>query len=105
VFDCGAPTPGFHVYVHSLRDRSDGKAVLAINLDREREQVLRLPVESTRVTLTAKELQARSVMLNGTPLQMAPDGSLPELVGETVPPGPQKLPPASISFLSIPAAD
>jgi hypothetical protein len=102
VFDCGAPAPGFHVYVHSLRDRPDGKAVLALNLDREKEQLLRLPVESTRYTLTAKELQARAVMLNGAPLHISVDGTLPDLVGEPVPSGGLKLPPASATFLTIP---
>jgi hypothetical protein len=103
VFDCGAPTAGYHLYVHSLRDRPDGKAVLAINTDREKEQTLRLPAAGKRYTLTAKELQARAIMLNGAPLQMAPDGSLPVLAAEAVSPGAMRLPPASITFLEIPA--
>jgi len=101
VFDCGAPARGYHLYVHSLRDRPNGKAVLALNTDREKEQVLRLPVPSARYTLTAKELQARSVMLNGTLLQISSDGTLPALPAETAAPGTLRLPPASITFLEI----
>jgi hypothetical protein len=101
VFDCGAPAPGYHLYVHSLRDKPNGRAVLALNTDREKEQVLRLPVQSTRYTLTAKELQARTVMLNGTLLQISSDGTLPALPAETTAPGALRLPPASITFLEI----
>jgi hypothetical protein len=101
VFDCGAPVPGFHVYMHSLRGRPDGRAVLALNLDRAKEQMLALPVASTRYTLTAKELQARSIMLNDTSLLLSADGTLPELSGEIVPSGAMRLPPASMTFLEI----
>jgi hypothetical protein len=101
VFDCGKLAPGFHVYAHSLRDRPDGMAVLALNLDRAKEQALTLPVPSARYTLTAKELQARAVMLNGTVLQVSPNGALPALQAESVPAGTLHLPPASITFLEI----
>jgi hypothetical protein len=101
VFDCGAPAPGFHVHVHSLRDRPDGKAVLAINLHREKEQTLSLGAPSLRYTLTAKELQARTAMLNGALLQVSSDGTLPELSGESGAGGTLRLPPISITFLEI----
>lgn len=101
VFDCGAPVPGFHVYAHSLRDRPSGMAVLALNLDRSKEQALRLPVPSARYTLTAKELQARSIMLNGGALQLSSDGTLPALEAELAQSGTLRLPPASITFLEI----
>jgi hypothetical protein len=101
VLDCGEPTPGFHVYAHSLRDRPDGFAVLALNTDRAKEQVLSLPAPSTRYTLTAKEPQARSIMLNNTSLQLSSDGTLPILAGESVSSTTLHLPPASITFLEI----
>ncbi len=103
VFDCGAPVPGFHLYAHSLRDQGDGVVALALNLDRKKEQVLQLPVPSRRTTLTAKDLQARAILLNGAPLQVSSDGTLPALEGETAPAGAVILPPASITFLEIPA--
>src|SRR5262249_20166498 len=62
VFDCGDLVPGLHVYAHSLRDRPDGMALLALNTERAKEQELELPMPSLRYTLTAKELQARSVL-------------------------------------------
>jgi hypothetical protein len=101
VLDCGAPKADLRLYAHSLRDRPNGVAVLALNTDRAKEQVLKLPVASERYTLTAKELQARSVMLNGTPLQLSPDGTLPPIAGEQAPAGPLHLPPASITFLAL----
>ncbi len=103
VFDCRAPLPRLHVYAHSLRDRPDGVAVLALNLDRTEEQVLKLPVPSLRTTLTAKDLQARSILLNGAPLQVSPDGTLPAMEAESAPAGTLRLPPASVTFLEIPA--
>ncbi|GAB2178721.1 hypothetical protein [Dongia sp. agr-C8] len=101
VFDGGAPAPERRLYVHSLRDRPSGKAVLALNTEREKEQVLRLPVPCLRYTLTAKELQARSFFLNGSLLQIASDGTLPPLTAETVSAGALHLPPASVTFLEI----
>jgi hypothetical protein len=101
VFDCGDPVSGLHLYAHSLRDRPDGMAVLALNTDRTKEQVLTLPVACERYTLTAKELQARSVMLNGAALQLSPDGSLPSPAREAATAGTLRLPPASITFLAL----
>jgi hypothetical protein len=101
VYECGKSEPGFHVYAHSLRDQAAGLAVLALNTDRTKEQALNLPVASRRYTLTAKELQARAVMLNGAPLQVSADGTLPLLEAEIAPSGTLRLPPASISFLEI----
>jgi hypothetical protein len=54
-----------------------------------------------RYTLTAKEVQTRSIMLNDTSLLLSADGTLPELSGEIVPSGAILLPPASITFLEI----
>jgi heparanase 1 len=101
VLDCGEPKGELRVYAHRLRDRPDGMAVLALNTDRAKEQVLTLPVASERYTLTAKELQARSVLLNGAPLQLSPDGTLPLLTGEQSPAGTLHLPPASVTFLAL----
>jgi hypothetical protein len=98
-----APAPGFRVYAHSLRDRAKGIAVLALNTDRAEEQVLEVPAPSARYTLTARELKADSIMLNGQALQVSPDGTLPALAAESTPPGTLHLPPASITFLAIPA--
>jgi hypothetical protein len=76
-------------------------ALLVLNTERERERVLKLPVSSERFTLTAKELQARSLLLNDTPLQLLSDGTLPALTGETTPAGALRLPPASVTFLAL----
>jgi hypothetical protein len=101
VFDCGTPAPGLLVYAHSLRDQAAGLAVLALNTDRAQERELDVPMASGRYTLTAKELQARSVMLNGALLQASADAALPALAAEPVPSGRLRLPPASITFLEI----
>jgi len=103
VLDCGAPKGELRVYAHSLRDAAKGVAVLALNTDRTKEQVLKLATPGTRYTLTAKELQARAVMLNGIPLQLASDGALPAAAGDRAEAGTLHLPPASITFLALPA--
>jgi hypothetical protein len=92
------------LYAHGLRDRRGGVALLALNTDRQKARALTLPVAATRYTLSAEDLQARTVKLNGVPLKLAADGTLPALVGAEIPPGTLDLPPASITFLAIPAA-
>jgi hypothetical protein len=58
-------------------------------------------VPSRRYTLTAKEPQARIIMLNGAPLRLSSDETLPPLEAEKAPSGTLRLPPASITFLEI----
>jgi hypothetical protein len=100
VFDCGTAKAGLRVYAHSLRESPGGIALLALNTDRTQERTLNLAVPGTRYTLSAKELQTQSIMLNGAPLRLASEGALPALVGEPFAAGTLRLPPGSITFLA-----
>jgi heparanase 1 len=105
VLDAGSPpSPAVRLYSHCQRDTPGGVTILAINLDREMAQTIKLPSKSTRYTLSAKETSAHDVLLNGKPLALLPGDQLPALTGSPVSSGAVTLPPASSSFLTIPSA-
>jgi len=93
--------PGLHVYAHCLAGQPGGVAILAINASRDASQVLDLPISSNRYTLTAKNLQDKTVMLNGAELQLTASDDLPALEGTATAAGPVTLAPASITFLAV----
>jgi heparanase 1 len=96
--------PGLHVYAHCLAGHPGGVAILAINASREASQVLAFPIASSRYTLTAKNLQDKTVLLNGAELRLSASDDLPALEGTATPAGPVTLAPASITFLAVPKA-
>jgi hypothetical protein len=104
VLDPGpAATPGLYTYAHCLRGQPGGVAVLAINTG-EAPAIMTLSTAADRFTLTANELQSRTVMLNGEVLEPRGDGSVPRLRGRSQSAGQTSLPPTSISFLAFPDA-
>jgi hypothetical protein len=105
VLDPGAsPSPQLHLYAHCLRGRPGGVALLAINRDRAHAQSLGLPMPASRYTLTAADLTATSIKLNGHGLRLDTNDELPSLSGDTVAAGQFDLPPASITFLAVAGA-
>jgi heparanase 1 len=105
VLDAGAsPDTNLHVYAHCLREHPGGVAMLVINADRTAEQTLEVPVKSERYTLTARELTASSVALNGMELKLGDGDVLPKLAGKTTAKGSVTFAPESITFLAMPAA-
>lgn len=105
VLDPGTSSQGsLRLYAHCLKDRSGGVALLALNTSTSQQQGLRIPVPAKRYTLTAPALDSTEVWLNGAPLHASPDGSLPALDGRPVSAGVLLLPPASITFLTLPSA-
>lgn len=99
-----SPAPPLYVYAQCLRNVPGGVALLAINADRSAAHPLDVTANSERYTLTAPQLEATSVDLNGRQLQLGPGDSLPVLAGTVTRPGEVTLPPASITFLAIPSA-
>ena len=80
VLDAGpAPAAGVHVFAHCLRGREGGVALLAVNTDKVEPHRISLAVGSERYTLTAKELLAGEVLLNGKVLKLGAGGTLPAL--------------------------
>jgi hypothetical protein len=101
VLDVRTPAPpGLRVYAHGLRDHPGGVALLAINTDRAVEWDLTLPVASTRYTLSADDLRAGIVNLNGVALRLGADDALPDLSGVPAA-GAVRLPPTTITFLAV----
>ena len=105
VLDAGANAGSLHVYAQCLRGRSGGVALVAVNLDPAAPAQLRLTRAAERYTLTADELQSRTVKLNGRPLALTARDTLPPLVATPTGSGMVPLAPASISFLAIPGAN
>jgi heparanase len=95
-----APAQNTYVYAHCLRDHPRGVALLVINADQQRTFNLLVPLASERYTITASELESRSVQLNGTTLALEND-NLPRLTGKATRSGQIRFGPTSITFLEI----
>ena len=100
-----SPTPNVHVYAHCLQNHPGGVTLLVINTDRQQVHEITLPADAERYTLTAKQLQDRSVELNGKTLQLTGDGDVPQFLGQSTRAGHISFAPTSITFLAIANAD
>jgi len=100
VLDAGKGTAGLHLYAHCLRDRQGGVAVLAINLDERDKRVVRISTPAQLYSLREGATPAQA-LLNGTPLQLGPDDSLPIPKGVSVEPGSLELLPESVNFIAF----
>lgn len=106
VLDPHVPSvPDTYVYAQWLADRPGGVTVLVINADRQHSFELNLPTASERYTLTARQLEDTTVVLNGKPLRLTSSGDLPQIPGEPANAGRVSFVPASITFLTIPKAN
>jgi hypothetical protein len=104
VLDAGANTGELHLYAQCLRDRPGGVGLVAINLSRTDKASLTLPNAAQRYTLSADELQSKTVKLNGNALAMLAGDRLPNLTPALAAKGTLSLAPASITFLAMPGA-
>jgi heparanase len=100
-----SPIPNVHVYAHCLPNRPGGVTLLVINADRQQVHEITLPADAERYTLSAKQLQDRSVELNGKTLELTSDSDIPEFVGQRTRAGRISFAPASLTFLAIPNAN
>ena len=101
VLDPGSSQPGLHLYAHCLPGHPGGVTLLAINTSRTDQGSIQLPMAAERYTLTADDLQATRVRLNGQDLELGADDELPTLRGQQIAPGRIEIAPASITFLAI----
>ena len=105
VLDPGASDdPNLRIYAQCMQGAKGGVTVMALNTDRAKEQQISLPKSANRFTLTANDLTSADVKLNGKVMQIGSNGSVPKFAGERVKAGAVNLPPASITFFTIPAA-
>jgi hypothetical protein len=104
VLDAGPLKPGLHVYAQCLRGRPGGVALVASNLDRKAPSALDVPVAGQRYTLSADDLQSGTVKLNGRPLALAANDTVPTLTPAPTAKGRLALAPATITFVALPGA-
>lgn len=101
ILDAGTNRTGMHLYAHCQRGVSGGVTLLAINLQ-DKEERLALEGRADIYALTAPELQSRTVLLNGKPLELGPNDTLPETLPMRQPAGAVLLSPRSVNFIALP---
>tara|TARA_R110001592_G_scaffold96331_2_gene276694 strand:- start:88285 stop:89775 length:1491 start_codon:yes stop_codon:yes gene_type:complete len=100
VYQAKSPVEGLDVFVHNLKSETKGYALLIVNPS-DIPSPFEIPAPSEQYLLTADDLLAKEVKLNGKVLQLNSDNSLPDIKGEVLTPGPIQVPPKSIMFLTI----
>ncbi len=100
VYDGASLHAGLDVFVHDLKQTPGGYAVLVVN-PKDSISILEIPSGAEQYLLTADELLTKTVMLNGEILQLASDGTLPEIKGKRIRAGEVRIPPHSILFLAF----
>jgi hypothetical protein len=100
VYDAQALVDGPDIFVHNLKNTSDGFAVLLVNPD-EAETSFQIPADAMQYLLTADDILSKEVKLNGEVLQLNPEGTLPEIQGKNVQAGEVVMPSQSIMFLTF----
>jgi heparanase 1 len=102
VLDAGLPVQqGLHVYAHCQRGTPGGVTLLVINTDRDAPHALVLPTASMLYVLDAVNPLDTRVRLNGNPLALGADDTLPSIPGAPTPAGPVTFAPATITFAVI----
>jgi len=105
VLDAGpSPSPNLHLYAQCMRDKPGGVVVLAINADKVASQMIEGPIGVDRYTLTAKDLLAKTVELNGRELSLGEGDVFPPMTGVRERSRHLGVGPASITFLAFPLA-
>ena len=86
VYETGeAIREGAHVYAHSRKDGKDGLVYLVINNSRTDTTDVELPKEAEAYILEGQgKLRSRVMTLNGKPLVLGENDTLPELTPQTV---------------------
>lgn len=103
VLDVQAPKAGLHLYAHCQRGSAGGVTLLAINLEASSARI-RVDGGAEVYTLTASELQSKSVLLNGRPLAMGRGDTLPSINPVRSKAKQVALAPTSITFITLPRA-
>ena len=102
VYACENPgTEGAHVYCHSRKDGKDGYAYLIINNSLTDVTTLDLPCEGVLYELSGNGNMRNKVMyLNGNPLNLGENNTLPSLNGKKVS-GKAEIAPGSCAFVVV----
>jgi hypothetical protein len=93
---------GAHVYAHSRKDGKDGYVYLVINNSLTEQTVVSLDKDANIYTLDGNgNMRSKVAYLNGQPLVLGEDNSLPALEGKSVTKGEYKLPAGSCTFIVV----
>lgn len=102
VYDTKEPLrEGAHVYAHSRKDGKDGVVYLIINNSLTDTTTVELPKNADRYTLTGADGNVRSTVmtLNGQPLVLGENNTLPEMNPVAQDAGTVELAPGTCTFL------
>jgi hypothetical protein len=99
-----AAASNLRVFAQCMKDSQGGVSVLVLNTDPRAEQSLQSPVPGDRYTLSASDLLSKTVLLNGSPLKVAQDGTLPPIKGHAMQAGVLHFAPLTITFVTLPGA-
>ena len=106
VLDPGpSPAPAVHRYATCLRGQPGGVALLLINTDTAAPQSAEVATAGERYTLTAPDLSATRVQMNGADLKLGAGDTLPQLTGVPTAAGKVTFASASITFIAVPNAN
>jgi len=100
VYESANTEAGVDIFVHSLKNKRNGRSVLVINTNDNETSVV-IPAGATHYLLTADELMTKKVKLNGQELKLTANDEVPTLKGQKVKAGKVALPAHSILFLTF----
>ncbi len=100
VYEAGNGAPGVYLFAHNTKGHEGGITLLVINTSKKARPI-HIPADAEQYTLTSKEIEGTSVMLNGTELKLTPDNALPAINGKAIKSGKVELPATSISFITF----
>lgn len=100
VYDAPVPADGPDLFIHNLKNASNGYAVLLVN-PKDSETSFDIPADAMQYLLTADDILSKEVKLNGEVLQLQSDNTLPEIQGKSVQAGELVMAAKSILFLTF----
>ena len=100
VYEAGDGGSGIYLFAHNMKGHEGGITLLVINTNKETTEI-NLPSDAQQYTLTSKNLEGKTVQLNGKDLQLTTDDQLPAINGQSVKAGNTTLPALSISFITF----
>ncbi|MET1753993.1 hypothetical protein ABVV53_00725 [Novosphingobium sp. RD2P27] len=103
VLDAGPTKPGLHVYAHCLRGTPGGVTLMAINL-KPSTATIKASASAEVYALTSPDLMSKTVLLNGKPLELRADDTLPAITPVKQDGGSVLLAGHSVSFIALPNA-
>jgi heparanase len=75
-----------------------------LNVDKNSEARLKLPISAERYTLSSPDLFSATVLLNGKELKAGDDGTVPPIQGQHANAGVMKFAPLTMTFVAMPSA-